>query len=127
MGRLTMRRRTMLGAGLAAAAGGAALTLPSLQRGRWRFFTEAEARTVDAVCEQLIPADGDAGARQAGVANYIDIQLTRHFKRYQRAYRQGIAGIDRRSLEKFSRPFANLTSAEQVEVMREVERTQPSF
>ena len=43
----------------------------------WRFFTSAEAETVDAICEQLIPADQDAGAKEARVVNYIDIQLSR--------------------------------------------------
>ena len=32
---------------------------------RWRFFTEAEAETVDAVCERIFPSgDGKPGARE---------------------------------------------------------------
>ena len=84
-----MRRRTFFGAAVAGAAAAAALVWKSVQNpSGWRFFTAEEARTVDAICEQLIPADGDPGAREAGVVNYIDIQLTKHFKKHQPAYRR---------------------------------------
>jgi len=123
-----MRRRTLLGAGLAAAAAGTALTVPRWRNnGPWRFFTVEEARTVDAICEQLIPADRDAGARQAGVVNYIDIQLTRPFKRYQGVYRQGIAGVDAASRAKFSRRFVELSGSQQVEVLTDIERNSKAF
>ncbi len=38
---------------------------PSPKRRPWRFLTTAEAATLDALCETLIPADHDAGASQA--------------------------------------------------------------
>jgi Zn-dependent alcohol dehydrogenase len=58
---------------LAAAAAGAAV-LPACSRkgGPWRFFTEAEARLVDAIAEQIVPADRDPGAIQAGATHFID-------------------------------------------------------
>jgi gluconate 2-dehydrogenase gamma chain len=43
-----------------------------------RFFTLREARTVDAVTARIIPGDeGDPGAREAGVVNFIDFMLSR--------------------------------------------------
>lgn len=51
---------------------------PSLtpEPGVLRFFTEAEARTVDAVVARIIPGDEqDPGAREAGVVTYIDTKL----------------------------------------------------
>ena len=36
------------------------------------FFTDDEYRIVDAACARLIPTDDDPGAREAGVADYID-------------------------------------------------------
>jgi gluconate 2-dehydrogenase gamma chain len=123
-----MKRRTLLGAGLAAAAAGTALTLPRWRNnGPWRFFTVEEAQTVDAICEQLIPADRDAGAKQAGVVNYIDIQLTRPFKRYQRVYRQGIASVDAASRAKFSKTFVELSGGQQAEVLTGIERNSKAF
>lgn len=36
------------------------------------FFTEEEYRVIEAAVARLIPADADPGAREAGVADYID-------------------------------------------------------
>jgi len=128
MNRLAIRRRSLLGAGLAAAAAGTTIALPGLKGGGpWRFFTSDEAATVDAICEQLIPADRDPGARQARVVNYIDLQLTRHLKRYQRPYRQGIASVDTASRSRFSRLFRDLPAGQQAEVLSDIERNEKAF
>jgi gluconate 2-dehydrogenase gamma chain len=126
--KLMLRRRTFLGAGLSAAVAGAGISCGGGGRGSgWRFFSAAEAQTVEAICEQIIPADRDAGARQAGVVNYIDIQLTRHFKRYQKTYRQGIAAVDRASRAKFGKRFAELAADQQSEALIEVEENSRAF
>ena len=39
------------------------------------YFTDEQFRTVDAICARLIPTDEDPGAREAGVAHYIDTFL----------------------------------------------------
>ena len=126
--KLMVRRRTFLGAGLSAAMAGAGISCGGAGRGAgWRFFTAAEAQAVEAICEQIIPADRDAGARQAGVVDYIDIQLTRHFKRYQKTYRQGIAAVDRASRAKFGKRFAELAAGQQTEALIEVEENSRTF
>jgi len=122
-----MRRRTFLGAGLSAAAAGTGISCAHFQGGAWRFFTAAEAQTVDAICAQLIPADQDPGAREAGVVNYIDIQLTRPFKKHQAAYRNGIAGVDAASRAKFGKRFAELSGDGQVEMLNDVEERSAAF
>jgi gluconate 2-dehydrogenase gamma chain len=123
-----MRRRTFFGAVVAGAAAAAALVWKSVQNpSGWRFFTAEEARTVDAICEQLIPADGDPGAREAGVVNYIDIHLTKHFKKHQQAYRNGIAAVDATSRSKFRKPFADLPFAEQHLVVEDIEKHSRGF
>src|ERR1039457_4549641 len=113
--KLTLRRRTFLGAGLAVAAGGAA------------FFTAEEGRTVDAICERLIPADRYPGAREVGVVNYIDIQLTKAFKKHQRIYRQGIAEVDAASRKTFGNRFADLSPEQQGEALKDVEKNSKAF
>ncbi len=124
----SLKRRRFLGAGLSATAAG---VLASCGRTGgdpdWRFFTAAEARAVDAICEQIIPADTDPGARQAGVVNFIDIQLTKHYKRYQGAYRKGIAGVDAVSRKRFGKPFAELPSEQQAEVLTDLENNGAEF
>jgi len=124
-----LRRRTFLGAGLAAAAGVTAISCGrSSQLGTsWRFFTADEAQTVQAICAQLIPSDRDPGAKEAGAVNYIDIQLTRPFRRYQKTYRRGIAAVDDVSRSKFGKPFVQLNSDQQVDALNAVEEKSGAF
>jgi gluconate 2-dehydrogenase gamma chain len=93
MTRGNLRRRRFLQAGAAAALAGPTISC-SGNRSPWRFFTPAEARTVEAICDQLIPADQDPGAAWAGVVRYIDRQLLGFFKPMQKAYREGLAALD---------------------------------
>jgi gluconate 2-dehydrogenase gamma chain len=123
-----MRRRTFLGAAAAAAAGGTAIVWRAGKAGSaWRFFTSDEARTVEAICGQIIPADSDPGAKEAGVANYIDIQLTKHFKRHRQTYRRGIADVEVASQKAFGKPFADLPSAQQIAVLEDIEKHSSAF
>jgi gluconate 2-dehydrogenase gamma chain len=125
---LKVRRRTFLGAGISAAATGSLISCArGTAAGEWRFFTAAEARTVDAICEQLIPADRDPGAKQAGVVNYIDIQLTKAFRKHRAAYRKGLAGVDTTSRSKFSKRFVDLSPEQQLEVLNAVEENSRAF
>ncbi len=125
--RVQWGRRKFLGAGLVAAAGGAASCTARGEPSPWRFFTAAEGRTVEAICEQLIPADRDPGARQAQVANYIDLQLMRNFKKHQRAYRQGIAATDAAACKRFGNPFVELAVAQQAAVLEDMEQNARPF
>jgi gluconate 2-dehydrogenase gamma chain len=123
----SLRRRKFLGIGLSATFAGSVVSCGGKRRSRWRFFTSEEAAAVEAMCEQIIPQDSDAGARQAGVVNYIDLQLTRHFKPYQSAYRQGLAAIDAESRAQFGKPFAGLPFARQTEILTQTQKTDESF
>ena len=54
------------------------------------FLTTAERRTLDAFCQRLIPADETGpGAREAGVGDFIDRQLSGFYGRGDRWYMQG--------------------------------------
>jgi gluconate 2-dehydrogenase gamma chain len=121
-----IKRRTFLEAGLSAAVVASAAGCAS-QKGQWRFFTDAEAKLVDAICAQLIPADRDPGAREAGVVCYIDIQLTRTFKKHRTRYRNGLAAVDAASRAKSGKLFVDLPAAAQVEVLNAVEEQSPAF
>ena len=121
-------RRKFLGAGLSVAAGSAVSCRRAEQPGAgWRFFTTSEARTVEAICAQLIPADQDPGAKEAGVVNYIDLQLSRRFKKHRAPYRQGIASVDATSRTRFGKAFAELAGEQQVEVLNDAEENSKPF
>ena len=123
---LRMQRRKFLGVGLSAVVAGSTAGCGS-KKGQWRFFTEAEAKIVDAICAQLIPADRDPGAKEAGVVRYIDIQLTRTFKKHGPTYRDGLAAVNAASRAKSGKPFLDLPPAEQVEVLITIEEKSPAF
>jgi gluconate 2-dehydrogenase gamma chain len=88
---------------------------------RWRFLTEAEAQLVDLITEQVIPADQDPGAREAGVVNFIDKQLASHYTRFQEDYRAGLAGVEETCRAMFGRPFAALKWDAQTKVLQSLE------
>lgn len=121
-----LRRRTLLGAALAAAAG-SAVSCGVKSSGRWRFFSDDEARTVDAITSQLIPADSDPGAKEAGVVNYIDIQLSRRFKKHRATYRKGLLAIDAESRSAFGKRFIELNDDQQVQVLNTTEEKSKAF
>ncbi|MDW8130233.1 MAG: gluconate 2-dehydrogenase subunit 3 family protein [Bryobacterales bacterium] len=117
MARKKSTRRRFLGA-----ASGAAAALAGCGRGQpWLFFSAAEAETVIALCEQIIPADQDPGATQAGVIHYIDRQLTGHFRRHQSAYRQGLEELDRLCRQRHGRRFAELGFEQQRDVLQSLQ------
>jgi len=115
-------RRAFLQAAIAAAA---AAGLGCSRNGTpWRFFTLEEARTLAAICDQMIPPDHDPGAAWAGVVNYIDRQLCGPLRRLRQTYRAGIAAVDETSRRLHATPFADLTSPLQIEFLRQMEAGQ---
>lgn len=103
-----MRRRRFL---LAAAAVSA-----SCRRApdSWRFFTAAEALTVAAICERIIPADQDPGAAWAGVVTFIDRQLATRQRGLRKTYREGLARL--------GSGFAELPPARQIQILQSIEK-----
>jgi gluconate 2-dehydrogenase gamma chain len=95
--------------------------------GNWRFFTPVQAQTVDAICAQLIPADQDPGAKEAEVVNFIDLQLSKRYKKHRPVYAQGLAAVDAGSRSKFAKPFVELTTEQQIEVLNTVEENSKVF
>jgi gluconate 2-dehydrogenase gamma chain len=87
----------------------------------WRFLSNDEAATLDAVCERIIPADRDAGATGAGVIGYIDRQLNGPYRRFKKTYRQGLIAIDRVSAARFSRRFNELSAEQADQILKELE------
>ncbi|MGP8269669.1 MAG: gluconate 2-dehydrogenase subunit 3 family protein [Terracidiphilus sp.] len=121
---LTRRRFVAVGA-----LGGAAVAVGCTagRQGNWDFLSNAQASTLTAICDQIIPADGFPSASQAGVLTYIDKQLVRHFRRHQDAYRNGLENAEGISRKRFGREMAGLTSQQQFELVSAIEQQYPDF
>lgn len=99
-----MKRRDFLIGGVVAAGGGAAgffgsellKYLAAAPETPWKSFTADEAKEVDRIAEELIPADGKwGGAHEANVVRYIDWQLApgAPFEQHLKTYRKHIAMV----------------------------------
>ncbi len=119
-GRRYPRRRFLKTVGVVA---GGASVLSGCRRTplAWRFLTDEEARVVVAIGEQIIPADQDPGATYAGCTNFIDKQLVGPYRRFQGAYRTGIAGVQESSAALFGAPFESLSWDRQTAVLQRLE------
>ena len=109
-----LRRRRFL----QVAASGAAVTAScGGQKNRFRFLTNAEADTLSAVCDVIIPPDQDPGASHAGVVQFIDRQLDGFHKKLRKDYRAGIATVDALARSSAGKDFHALTPEEQEKIL----------
>ncbi|SPE19127.1 conserved exported hypothetical protein [Candidatus Sulfotelmatomonas gaucii] len=99
----------------------------SSRRGGWEFLSERDARTLKAICDQIIPADDFPSASQAGVVDFIDRQLVRHFRHHRSAYRDGLQRADALSRKLYGGELAVLTPARQLEVVQAIEQENRTF
>jgi gluconate 2-dehydrogenase gamma chain len=117
-----MKRRSFIAG--AAAAATACRRAPNSQ---WRTLTDSEAQTLAVLCAEIIPADDSPGAQEAGAVNFIDIQLTRHYRAHRVKYSAVLARAQALASEKFGRPPAQLSPDERLRLARELERAEPAF
>jgi len=111
-----LTRRQVLAAG---ALGSAAIAVGCKggKQGNWEFLSGEQARTLAAICDQIVPEDDYPCASQAGVLTYIDRQLVRHYRRHQDAYRAGLEQVQAMSQQRFGNDLASLSQRQQVEVV----------
>ena len=93
----------------------------ALLPGSLRFLTDAEANTILAMCERIIPTDQDAGATRAGVLEFIDRKLAGYHKRYQRLYRRGLVCVNKSSQAVFEKAFEALGASQQDQLLSQME------
>jgi gluconate 2-dehydrogenase gamma chain len=87
----------------------------------FRFFNPARAATVEAVTDQIIPADQEPGAKWAGVVHYIDLGLANDLKDLRPAYSEGIQYLETLAHRISGKIFADLQFAEQTKVLDKLE------
>jgi gluconate 2-dehydrogenase gamma chain len=109
--------------GAIAGIGGAKLTggNDDIHTGKWHFLTPDEARLVEALFEQIIPADKDPGAKEAGVVVFIDRQLVGPYARHQTTYRNGLRALQETCRNRFDKPFEALNGNDQTKVLASLE------
>lgn len=89
-----------------------AMVKPIPQRYQPQFFTPAEYHTLEEATELIIPRDEGPGAKDAGVAEFIDFMVA-HDIDVQSSFRNGLGWLDAFSTEKYGGNFADLNAAQQ--------------
>jgi gluconate 2-dehydrogenase gamma chain len=111
----------------AIAGAGLAAGCAARKSSSWEFLSEKDAQILTAICDQIIPADDFPSASQAGVLTYIDRQLIRHFRRFQKTYRSGLKQANLLSRKRFSLDLADGTPQQKFQIVSELEHWDPEF
>jgi gluconate 2-dehydrogenase gamma chain len=80
-----------------------------------------ELSLVEAVADQIIPPDQDAGGKEAGVAQFIEIQLRGPYQRFQSDYRKGLAKLEKTCASLYQESFLELSFSQQTELLTALE------
>jgi gluconate 2-dehydrogenase gamma chain len=80
------------------------------------------AQTLRAVVDCIIPADDFPGAYEAGVCDYLMRLFETDLKREVEFFIAGLDSIELEALARFGEPFANLTSAQQVDTFESIQQ-----
>jgi len=81
-----------------------------------QFFSAEEFATLERLTELIIPNDGTPGAREAGVAEFIDFMVASD-PDIQYRFRYGLSWIDTHARWLHSKPFRDLASEQQTEML----------
>jgi len=89
------------------------------------FLSRAELADVDAITAQIIPTDDTPGAREAGVALFIDRALATFFGRIAPDFRSQLAAFRLRCQAQHpdAGSFAALSNEQQIAFLKQVDRT----
>jgi gluconate 2-dehydrogenase gamma chain len=114
-----LKRAGIVGAGaVAAGAFTAAPASAEPEFAQLKTLTPAEATTLEAALERLIPTDASGpGAKEANVLRYIDWALAGELSMFRDPYSAALAALDSYSQSSQGAPFASLTPAKQDAVL----------
>ena len=89
------------------------------------FLTAGQYSILDALTETIIPADEHSpGARDARVADYIDLLLAESDDPTQRAWTAGLAMLDAESRRRFKVPYTQLTPEQATDLLTPLARNE---
>ena len=90
-----------------------------------KVFSAAQYATFGALAEAIIPADERSpGAKEARVADYVDLLLSEGDDTLKREWLDGLAALDADATARFGAPFAKLTGAQVEAMLTEVSRNE---
>jgi gluconate 2-dehydrogenase gamma chain len=81
-----------------------------------QFFSPAEYATVERLVDIIIPSDGTPGAKEAGVAEFIDFVVANDSE-IQYAFRTGLTWLDAHSARSEGKRFAELAPERQTALL----------
>ena len=85
-----------------------------------KFFNASDYKTLQALCETIIPADADSGgAVEAGSPEFIDL-LTSENDEYQKTLGDGVKWLDSTCKTRYSKPYIDCTPEQQKEVLDQI-------
>ena len=81
-----------------------------------QFFTSAEYAMVERLSEMIIPSDGTPGAKEAGVAEFVDFMVFSDPDE-QYGFRTGLTWLNAHSVQAQGKHFIDLTPAQQTALL----------
>jgi gluconate 2-dehydrogenase gamma chain len=82
-----------------------------------KFFSAQQYKTLQALCQTIIPADGElGGALEAGVPEFIDL-ITSENPEYQLAVRGGLMWLDSTCMDRYGRGYLECSAGQQKEIL----------
>jgi gluconate 2-dehydrogenase gamma chain len=82
-----------------------------------KFFSAQQYKTLQALCQAIIPADGDSGgAMEAGAPEFIDL-LTSENPEYQLALGGGLMWLDSTCIDRYGKAYFGCGLAQQKEIL----------
>jgi gluconate 2-dehydrogenase gamma chain len=86
---------------------------------RPQFFTAAEYAMVERLAEMIIPSDATPGAKEAGVAEFIDFMVASDPEQ-QYDFRTGLTGLNARCERTLGKSFVQLSPDQQTSLLEAV-------
>ena len=86
-----------------------------------KLFDGHELATVTAMAEVVIPATDTPGAREAGVAEYLDLILSQSPETARTGFLEGLWWTDGYARRSAGAPFKDLPAAEQLRILSELD------
>lgn len=124
-GQMFSRREFLTTSAVAGAVLAASCT--GCRRTHYGFLKEHQAAALAAICDQIIPADDFPSASQAGVLDYIDLQLLGHYRRHQKSYREGLEQANKLSRARFGVELGGASLPQQFEIVSGIEKSNSAF
>jgi gluconate 2-dehydrogenase gamma chain len=85
-----------------------------------KFFSARDYKTLQALCQTIIPADADSGgAIEAGAPEFIDL-LTSENKDYQLTLGGGLLWLHARCSDDYGKPYLDCTAGQQKEILDKI-------